>query len=152
VNERETVRLSKWVDPIALGAFIDGCEHYFDHCGRVVDQAYQRRLGDGMIRCYVVQDQVVGFGHQLIKALLPPPPEGPNSDAAQPGPRIMHGPEAREFQALRVKMESEWIPVSWPAALAVRAFDVQGSCAATASSPAARQFACGGCVSRPGAS
>src|SRR5262249_10570467 len=62
------------------------------------------------IRCYMGADKVVGFGHQLIKALIPPPPEGPDSPAAQPGPRIMHGPGAAQFQALRVKMETEWTP------------------------------------------
>jgi hypothetical protein len=51
-----------------------------------------------------------GFGHQYIKALIPPPPEGPDSPEAQPGPRIMHGPDAPQFQALRIKMEIEWIP------------------------------------------
>jgi uncharacterized protein DUF6815 len=55
-------------------------------------------------------DKVVGFGHQLIKALIPPPPEGPDSPAAQPGPRIMHGAAAPPFQALRAKMEAEWTP------------------------------------------
>jgi hypothetical protein len=63
-----------------------------------------------MIRCYMGTDKVVGFGRQLIKALIPSPPEGPNSPAAQPGPRIMHGPGAEPFQALRRKMESEWVP------------------------------------------
>jgi hypothetical protein len=61
-----------------------------------------------MIRCYMGTDKVVGFGHQFIKALIPPPPEGPDSPAAQPGPRIMHGPDAAPFQALRAKMENEW--------------------------------------------
>jgi len=52
----------------------------------------------------------VGFGHQFIKALIPPPPEGPDADAAQPGPRIMHPASATPFQALRDKMEREWTP------------------------------------------
>src|SRR5215472_4252997 len=56
------------------------------------------------------RDKVVGFGHQLIKALIPPPPEGPDSPAAQPGPRIMHGADAEPFQTLRAKMEAEWTP------------------------------------------
>src|SRR2546421_702588 len=34
----------------------------------------------------------------------------PVSPAAQPGPRIMHGPDAPSFQALRRKMEGEWTP------------------------------------------
>src|SRR4030081_611827 len=63
-----------------------------------------------MIRCYMGVDRVVGFGHQLIKALVEPPPEGPDSPAAQPGPRIMHGPDAPQFQALRRNMETEWTP------------------------------------------
>jgi hypothetical protein len=63
-----------------------------------------------MIRCYMGVDKVVGFGHQLIKALIPPPSEGPDSLEAQPGPRIMHGPEAPQFQTLRAKMETEWVP------------------------------------------
>jgi hypothetical protein len=53
---------------------------------------------------------VVGFGHQLIKALIPPPPEGPDSPPAQPGPRIMHGADAKPFQGLKAKMEAEWTP------------------------------------------
>jgi hypothetical protein len=55
-------------------------------------------------------DKVVGFGHQLIKALIPSPPEGPDSPAAQPGPRIMHGPDAAPFRELRARMEGEWTP------------------------------------------
>jgi hypothetical protein len=65
---------------------------------------------EGMIRCYMGADKVVGFGHQLIKALIPPPPEGPDSAAAQPGPRIMHEASAEPFQALKTKMETEWTP------------------------------------------
>jgi hypothetical protein len=93
-----------------LGDFMNRCETYFANEGCIVDQPFQARLPDGMIRCYMGADKVVGFGHQLIKALIPPPPEGPDSEAAQPGPRIMHSASAPEFQALRTKMESEWTP------------------------------------------
>ncbi len=86
------------------------CEAYFAADGCIVDQPFQPRLPEGMIRCYMGADKVVGFGHQLIKALIPPPPEGPDSPAAQPGPRIMHGPDAEQFQRLRQKMETEWTP------------------------------------------
>ena len=85
------------------------CEPYFDWGGCIIDQPFQPRLPEGMIRCYMGTDKVVGFGHQLIKALIPPPPEGPASPAAQPGPRIMHGADAAPFQA-RGKMETEWAP------------------------------------------
>jgi hypothetical protein len=88
--------------------FMRSCEAYFANEGCIVDQPFQPRLRDGMIRCYMAAEKVVGFGHQLIKALPPPPPEGPDSQAEQPGPRIMHTVSAPAFQALRIKMESEW--------------------------------------------
>jgi hypothetical protein len=97
-------------EEIALGEFMARCEAYFMQDGSIVDQPFQPRLPDGMIRCYMGADKVVGFGHQFIKALMPPPPEGPDSDAARPGPRIMHGADAQPFQALRAKMEAEWTP------------------------------------------
>src|SRR5579871_445399 len=97
-------------EALALGTFMQRCETYFENDGLIVDQPFQARLADGMIRCYMSGDRVVGFGHQLIKALIPPPPEGPDSPQAQPGPRIMHGPDAPQFQALRTRMEAEWVP------------------------------------------
>jgi hypothetical protein len=97
-------------EELPLGDFITRCEAYFTQDGCIVDQPFQPRLPDGMIRCYMGANKVVGFGHQFITALIPPPPEGPDSAAAQPGPRIMHGAEAEPFQALRTKMEAEWAP------------------------------------------
>src|ERR1700722_12806534 len=55
-------------------------------------------------------DFVTLRGRQLIKALTPPPPDGPESPQAQPGSRIMHGASATPFQAPRVPMETEWVP------------------------------------------
>jgi hypothetical protein len=97
-------------EEMALGQFMTSCDAYFESDGCIVDQPFQDRLPEGMIRCYMGADKVVGFGHQLIKALIPPPPEGPDAPAAQPGPRIMHSADAEPFQALRAKMESEWTP------------------------------------------
>ncbi len=97
-------------EELPLRDFMTRCDAYFTPDGCIVDQPFQPRLPDGMIRCYMGADKVVGFGHQFIKALIPPPPEGPDSEAAQPGPRIMHPASAEPFQALRVKMETEWTP------------------------------------------
>jgi hypothetical protein len=97
-------------EKLPLRDFTTRCKRYIADDGCIVDQPFQPRLPDGMIRCYMAGAKVAGFGHQYIKALIPPPPEGPNSPAAQPGPRIMHGPNATPFQALRVKMEQEWTP------------------------------------------
>ena len=97
-------------EDMPLDAFLARCEPYFGWGGCVIDQAFQPRLPDGMIRCYMSGAKVAGFGHQLIKALIPPPPEGPDAPEAQPGPRIMHGADASQFQALRRSMEDEWTP------------------------------------------
>jgi hypothetical protein len=97
-------------ETLTLGAFMDRCETYFANGGCIVDQAFQPRLPEGMIRCYLSEGEVVGFGQQLIKALIPPPPEGPDSEAAQPGPRIMHPPDAAPFEDLRRLMEHDWVP------------------------------------------
>jgi hypothetical protein len=97
-------------EQVALQNFMMRCEDYFAAGGCIVDQPFQSRLREGMIRCYMGAHKVVGFGHQLIKALMTPPPEGPNSPVAQSGPRIMHGPAAPAFQTLRAKMENEWTP------------------------------------------
>lgn len=95
---------------LPLPEFMASCAGYFADGSCIIDQPYQPRLPDGMIRCYMGTDEVVGFGHQLIKALIPPPPSGPDSLEAQPGPRIMHPATAPQFQALRLKMETEWVP------------------------------------------
>ena len=97
-------------EKLPLESFMKRCEAYFGWGGAIIDQDFQPRLPEGMIRCYMGGDKVVGFGHQLIKALVTPPAEGPDSPAAQPGPRLMHGPDAPAFQALRAKMEDEWTP------------------------------------------
>ncbi|MER9912071.1 Cj0069 family protein [Mesorhizobium sp. M0050] len=97
-------------EELALPDFMARCEVYLTPDGCIVDQPFQPRLPDGMIRCYMGADKVVGFGHQFIKALIPPPPEGPDSEAAQPGPRIMHPATAESFQALRTNMETGWTP------------------------------------------
>ena len=93
-------------EDMPLADFMRGCEAYFRADNHVVDQPFQPRLPDGMIRCYMSADRVIGFGHQFIKALIPPPPEGPEL----PGPRIMHSASAPPFQVLRTKMETEWTP------------------------------------------
>jgi hypothetical protein len=103
-------RRASVAEQLPLGDFLRRCEVYFDDGGCIIDQPFQPRLPEGMIRCYLSGGKVVGFGHQLIKALIPPPPAGPDSPEAQPGPRIMHPADAPSFQALRAKMETEWTP------------------------------------------
>lgn len=69
--------------------------------GHMIDQAWQPRLTEGMVRAYLVEDRVTGFGHQAVNALHP--------DAPLPGPRQYHGPELAGFQSLRQQLESSWV-------------------------------------------
>jgi hypothetical protein len=94
---------------ISLGAFMSRCQVYFSRGGRIIDQPFQPRLSDGMIRCYLAGNEVVGFGYQLIKALIAPPASG-SEEAAQPGPRTMHPADVVTFRQLRDKTEKEWVP------------------------------------------
>lgn len=92
-------------ETVSLAAFMTRCDGYFRDDGCMIDQPFQARLPDGMIRCYMAGDKVVGFGHQFIKALL----EGAG-EAMQPGPRIMHPASVPQFQPLRELMENDWTP------------------------------------------
>jgi len=67
------------------------------------------RLTDGMVRCYLVRDRVVGFGEQLINALYPGALRTSPSDAPQPGPRHYFPPTRADFQRLKDKLEREWL-------------------------------------------
>jgi hypothetical protein len=74
--------------------------------GHMVDQAWQPRLAEGMVRAYLVEDRVTGFGHQTVNALLPSLPGRP---APQPGPRLYHRPDEPTFQPLKQQLEAGWI-------------------------------------------
>ena len=52
----------------------------------MIDQEYQERLTDGMIRCYLVHDRVAGFGHQAVNAFFPAPPGAAPEERLNPGP------------------------------------------------------------------
>jgi hypothetical protein len=97
-------------EEISLGDFFTRCEPYFTGSGRMIDQVYQSRLKEGMMRCYLVHDKVVGFGHQAINALYPAPPGGLPAEAPEPGPRLYHPPSMPQGQLLKRKLEQEWVP------------------------------------------
>lgn len=96
------------VEEMRLADFIARCDQYFARSACMIDQPYQARLGEGMIRCYLVHDRVVGFGHQFVTALLPPP--AGSLESPPPPQRLYYGPSKPEFQALKQKLESELVP------------------------------------------
>jgi hypothetical protein len=89
-------------ETIRFRDFLERCTPYFGGEGRMIDQAYQKRLPEGMIRCYLVHGKVAGFGHQAVNALHP--------DVPQPGPRLYHPPDLEPFQKLKRQLEGQWLP------------------------------------------
>ena len=86
--------------------FMHRCEDYFRDSGRLIDQPYQERLGEGLIRCYFVHDEIVGFTHQHPKGLLPRSPE---TDTEAPVRPPMEDASTPKYSSLRMKAQ-EWIP------------------------------------------
>ena len=89
--------------------FVSLMAPYFEGGGHMVDQAWQPRLPEGMVRCYLVQDRVVGFGLQAVNALFPAADGSPLADAPPPGPRLYHPPDVPHLQGLRQRLEREWM-------------------------------------------
>ena len=94
---------------VTLEEFCRRCEPYFAG-GGMLDQAYQPRLPEGMVRCYLVHGRVEGFGLQAINALHPAPAGAPPEAAPPPGPRLYHPPTLPEHQPLKQRLEQEWVP------------------------------------------
>jgi hypothetical protein len=82
---------------------------YFDDGGHMVDQAWQPRMTEGMVRCYLVQDRVVGFGLQAVNALYPAPDDRVPASAPMPSTRHYHPPDLPHLQGLKQRLESEWV-------------------------------------------
>ena len=96
-----------------LDEFFERCTPYFtasDGQGCMIDQVYQPRLLEGMVRCYLVGDKVEGFGRQEIVALHPVPPGGSPDAAPKPTKRHYHPATLPEFQRLKQLVEEEWVP------------------------------------------
>ncbi|MDP9238033.1 MAG: Cj0069 family protein [Chloroflexota bacterium] len=89
-------------EDLRLGTFVERCRRYFDSSGLLVDQAFQPRLLEGMIRCYMIQDAVAGFAHQS--------PSSPDQILGLPAAKTMFPETAPRFQVLKRNMESEWLP------------------------------------------
>jgi Domain of unknown function (DUF6815) len=91
-------------EELALDDFLERCAEYFvDGC--VIDQPFQARLSEGVMRCYMAGDRCAGFGHHKVKALVDAP-----AARAEAGPRRYTSNADPRFQRLRALMEDEWTP------------------------------------------
>ena len=91
-------------EELALDEFLERCVEYFED-GCVVDQPFQARLREGVVRCYMAGDRCAGFGHQKVRALVDAP-----AARAGAGRRLYSGNADPRFQRLRRLMEDEWTP------------------------------------------
>jgi hypothetical protein len=87
-------------EAMSLEEFLDRCKPY----GPVVDQPYQRRLDEGMIRAYLTHDRVVGCTHQYPRGLLPPNVE-PRASS-----KIFEPADDPKYRVIRTRVEEEWVP------------------------------------------
>jgi hypothetical protein len=91
-------------EELTLDAFLERCADYFED-GSVIDQPFQARLTEGVVRCYMAGDRCAGFGHQKVRALVDAP-----TARAEAGRRLYASNADPRFQRLRRKMEDEWTP------------------------------------------
>lgn len=95
-------------EELPLSEFMARCDEYFGAArgeGPLIDHAFQSRITEGMIRCYMVQSQVVGFARQYADRSA-----GDNGIFGLPSAKTMYSPEEPPFQALRRQVETEWVP------------------------------------------
>jgi hypothetical protein len=101
-------------EDIPLAEFMRRCARYFtysDGTGRLIDQPFQPRITEGIIRCYLVKGRVVGFAGQYPHESSPGgDPSAPRRVFGLPSQKTMYGPDEPAFRSLRTKLESEWVP------------------------------------------
>ena len=68
----------------------------------LVEQPFEPRIAEGMIRAYLTHDRVVGFAHQFPRGLRP-------AAAGEPPTGKTFLPETA-FPELRALLETEWVP------------------------------------------
>jgi hypothetical protein len=91
-------------EELTLDDFLRRCAEYFEN-GSVIDQPFQPRLSEGVVRCYMAGDRCAGFGHHKVKALVDSP-----AARSEAGPRLYTSNADSRFQRLRRLMEDEWTP------------------------------------------
>lgn len=112
--DRATVRVQEAThrdgraEDLPLADFIALCREYFAGEGRLIDQAFQPRIVDGIVRCYMAGTKLAGFSRQY------PPGYGtaitPEETFGLPAAKTMYPPAAPEFASLKDKLEHDWTP------------------------------------------
>ncbi len=109
-------------EELSLSRFMSRCEEYFGANageGRLIDQSFQPRIVEGLVRCYLVEDRVVGFARQYAQGRSPAEPQGAGAtEATPPADQVFGLPSAKTmfpahepaYAALRRQLETAWLP------------------------------------------
>jgi hypothetical protein len=89
---------------LRLSGFAALCEPYFAGGSSMVEQPFQERISEGMIRVYLTHDRVVGFAHQYPAGLRP------ESAGEPPQGKRFELPTAAAYGTLRELVEWTWLP------------------------------------------
>jgi hypothetical protein len=95
-------------EQMLLRQFLAIAAECFQWSACLIDQPFQERLADGMLRCYFTRDEVVGFCRQWPKRGLLGPEEA--RSAASAPESIWEPADTPALQALRRDAEAQWLP------------------------------------------
>jgi uncharacterized protein DUF6815 len=90
--------------PLSVEAFVARCKPYFERGGMMVEQPFQERIIEGMIRVYLTHESVVGFAHQYPAGLRP------ESAGVPPPGKTFETAGGSTYSRLRASVELEWVP------------------------------------------
>jgi hypothetical protein len=97
-------------EDLLVDVFTQRCAPYFEGSGKLIDQPFAERLPEGMIRAYLVEDEVVGFARQSPRV---PADEGdappPEKILGLPAAKTMFAPSEPAFADLRLSLETDWV-------------------------------------------
>jgi hypothetical protein len=96
-------------EDVPLGAFVERFAAYLEGGGRLVEQPFLPRVGEGMVRCYLAGPAGAGFGEHTPRGFSALDP-GADGATALGFEKRMYGPDAAAFRTLRLATESEWVP------------------------------------------
>src|SRR5581483_6009117 len=94
-------------ETVPLAVFLESFHTFLAEGGMLVDQAYQRRNAEGLIRCYFVHNEVIGFARQSHDTTAEHVGYEP---FGLPSAKTMFEREDPQFATLRDKAEGEWVP------------------------------------------
>jgi hypothetical protein len=94
---------------VSLPEFLRRFDGSFEEGGRLIDQPFQPRIVEGLIRVYLVANRVVGFATQSAQTLLDTPGAAANV-MGLPSSKTMFGPDTDRFAVLRHQVQGVWVP------------------------------------------